>query len=381
MEESVPNGNNGDLNSFEIVNKADVEEPEAPVEIVEAEEEEDWVDILGSGHIKKKTVKPGEPDTRPQRGDLIVVSGFGKLEDDTIVETFDNLEICVGDLELVHGMDYVLPLMDAGEEALIEITSRFGYGDKGDADKHIPPSAKLFYSLTLHSVLPDFDLAELPADKRLEFGVKRKHRGNWFYARGDNSFAVQCYRRSIDFLDSSNMKTDDVSEELKSSLVRERINSYNNLAQAQIKLDSLEPALMSLENVLSLEPNNVKALQRKAKVLSSRNEVDAAISILRRVLEATPAADHKSRASLQAELKSLHAKQRSNTDKEKEIYKKMFSRPGGTEEVKKEKKEGGSSFNKLLLVVGLTAVALVTGGLLLRIYHRELFDQYVWSFD
>lgn len=67
-------------------------------------------------------------------------------------------------------MDYVLPLMDAGEEALVEITARFGYGDKGDSDKNIPPNAKLFYTLTLHSVIPDFDLAELPLEKRLEFG-------------------------------------------------------------------------------------------------------------------------------------------------------------------------------------------------------------------
>ncbi|KAL1449201.1 hypothetical protein WDU94_000420 [Cyamophila willieti] len=358
MDESVPNmgsngSNNGDLNSFEIVNKADVEE------INENEEqEEEWVDILGSGHIKKKILKKGEPDTRPQRGDLCVVSGFGKLEDDTIVETFDNLEVCVGDLELVHGMDYVLPLMETGEECQLEITARFGYGDKGDATKNIPPNATLFYSFTLHSVLPDFDLAELPVEKRLDFGVKRKHRGNWFYSRGDNSFAVQCYRRSLEFLDSANMNTNDASQELLDSLIKERVHSYNNLAQAQIKLGSLEPALTSLDNVLSLDPNNIKAMQRKAKVLSERNEVDEAIGILKQAqhlldtMETT--SDDATRVSndkklIQSELKALYAKQKTNTAREKEIYKKMFSKPlTGSSDQGPDKKPGSAgSFNKV----------------------------------
>ncbi|KAI5707622.1 hypothetical protein M8J77_006098 [Diaphorina citri] len=310
-----------------------------------------------------KITKHGEPDTRPQRGDLCVISGFGKLEDDTLVETFDNLEICVGDLELVHGMDYVLPLMETGEECQIEITARFGYGDKGEPSKSIPPGAKLYYSLTLHSVLPDFDLAELPVEKRLDFGVKRKHRGNWFYSRGDNSFAVQCYRRSLDFLDSSNMDTNNVSvllefethsnlhgrasQELLDSLIKERINCYNNLAQAQIKLGSLEPALMSLENVLNLDPNNIKALQRKAKVLAERNEVDEAIALLKRASSLLDEASGE-RKALAVELKALYAKQKDNTAKEKEIYRKMFNKPVGDVEDRKKKKPGSSSsFNKV----------------------------------
>uniref|UniRef100_A0A8D9EP16 Uncharacterized protein n=1 Tax=Cacopsylla melanoneura TaxID=428564 RepID=A0A8D9EP16_9HEMI len=49
-------------------------------------------------------------NTRPQRGGLCVVSGFGKLEDDTSVETFDNLEVSVGDLELVICTSLLLSL-------------------------------------------------------------------------------------------------------------------------------------------------------------------------------------------------------------------------------------------------------------------------------
>ncbi|KAI5708306.1 hypothetical protein M8J77_020192 [Diaphorina citri] len=58
MDESISNGNNGDLNSFEIVDKADVEENPVIPDKPEEEVEDEWVDILGSGHIKKKRSGP-----------------------------------------------------------------------------------------------------------------------------------------------------------------------------------------------------------------------------------------------------------------------------------------------------------------------------------
>lgn len=45
---------------------------------------------------------------------------------------------------------------------------------------------------------------------------------------------------------------------------------YNNLAAAQLKIGSFDAALMSVENVLRCQPNNVKALFRKAKVCACR---------------------------------------------------------------------------------------------------------------
>lgn len=49
-------------------------------------------------------------------------------------------------------------------------------------------------------------------------------------------------------------------------LIDERINVYNNLSVAQLKMNSPDDALHSVEIVLKLQPNNVKALFRKGKV-------------------------------------------------------------------------------------------------------------------
>jgi tetratricopeptide (TPR) repeat protein len=50
-------------------------------------------------------------------------------------------------------------------------------------------------------------------------------------------------------------------------LLKDRLKVYNNLAAAQMKIKAYDAALQSVENVLRCQPNNVKAIFRKGKVL------------------------------------------------------------------------------------------------------------------
>lgn len=43
---------------------------------------------------------------------------------------------------------------------------------------------------------------------------------------------------------------------------------YNNLGAVQMKIGELESALQSVNTVLDLDPDNVKAIYRKGKVTS-----------------------------------------------------------------------------------------------------------------
>lgn len=47
------------------------------------------------------------------------------------------------------------------------------------------------------------------------------------------------------------------------NLLEDRMKVYNNLAASQMKIQSYDVALESVENVLSFQPRNVKALFRK----------------------------------------------------------------------------------------------------------------------
>jgi Tetratricopeptide repeat. len=51
------------------------------------------------------------------------------------------------------------------------------------------------------------------------------------------------------------------------SLMEDCLKVYNNLAAAQMKIKAYDAALQSVENVLRCQPNNVKAVFRKGKVL------------------------------------------------------------------------------------------------------------------
>ena len=55
-------------------------------------------------------------------------------------------------------------------------------------------------------------------------------------------------------------------------LVEERIKTFNNLAQAQLKLEAWDSALASIKQVLKFDPNNEKALFRKSKAFSEKGE-------------------------------------------------------------------------------------------------------------
>lgn len=104
---------------------------------------------------------------------------------------------------------------------------------------------------------------------------KKRERGNWWYGRGENTLAVQCYRRALDYLDEveggiKDIKPDgqdDVTDATLQSLLEDRLNVSNNMAAAQIKLGHFDAALNLLQTVLRCQPDNIKALYRKAKVM------------------------------------------------------------------------------------------------------------------
>ncbi|KAJ1530594.1 hypothetical protein ONE63_005476 [Megalurothrips usitatus] len=329
----------------------------------ESEKAEDgkseWLDILGSGQIKKKILVEGEKDTRPQRSDLCEINLEGRLKDGTIIEKYDNLFLHAGDGEVIQGVDLVLSLMDQGEQCLVEIGPRFAFGPQGRPAENsfpdVPGDVTVEYTLELLSTQPEPELEAIPIAERKRIGNRKRERGNWWYGRGDNTLAIQCYRRALDYLDEAvggiqiepdNALEDPDKEEKEFSLqdiLEDRLKVYNNLAAAQLKIGSLDAALMSVENVLRCQPNNVKALFRKAKVLSEKGENQAASEVLEKITILDP--ENK---TVHVELRKERSKVRENTKQQKNLYQKMM---GGTTAVPKQRKTACNSRPKLASVL------------------------------
>lgn len=340
---------------------------ESSTKTVEKEEEEEWLDILGSGQLKKKVIKKGKPDSRPQRSDVCTVSYVGKLEDGTVIEEFDRIQVNVGDAEVIQGIDFILPLMDVGEECEAIISSRFAYGDQG-LPPTVPAKATLYYKITLHDTECEPEVMTLPVEKRRDIGNHKKERGNWWYSRQEHTLAIQCYRRALEYLDDT--ESPGVTEENKSheqeiyDLLEDRIKVYNNLAAAQMKILAYEAALSSIEKVLQCQPKNVKALFRKGKIFSAKGETEIAIPILKEALSLEPGS-----LPIKTELNKLLSRQRHDTAEQRSLYKKML---GTDKEESKSSPSHNSSINSNLVKIGLLVggVAVVAGAF---IYKYKVF--------
>jgi FK506-binding protein 8 len=225
---------------------------------------------------------------------------------------------------LVIGLDMAIALMDVGEKAEIRCAARFAYGTLGS--KNVPADAAIIYTIELVSAHEETELEKKSFAARKEIGNKKRERGNYYFERQEYNSAIQLYRRALEYLDESEggIKYPTSDEEEPSNaqlqeLLEDRIKVYNNLAQAQMKIQAYDTALKSIDTVLQCQPNNVKALFRKGKILEAKADVAGAIPLLRKAATLDP--ENK---SVQMELSKLILKSKREARNEKDLYQKML---------------------------------------------------------
>ncbi|KAH0560442.1 peptidyl-prolyl cis-trans isomerase FKBP8 [Cotesia glomerata] len=327
MEGADPEyGSQADFIKDEFNFGVDEKDPYTKALLNEEPKEDEWMDILGNGQLRKKTIVKGQKGTRPNQGDLCTVDITGSLTEDgkNIIETLKAVTVQLGDHEVIQGLELALALMDVGEVAEIEIAARFGYGDVG-RQPEIPPGAKLFYNVELKHVDMEPDIDSLTVTQRKAIGNKKRERGNWWFSRDEPTMAIQCYRRALEFLlpgdnyDPKKFKDEKITDNDLEILLEDRTKVYNNLAAAQIKTEAYEAALESVDNVLRTEPHNVKALFRKGRILHKKSEYASAVKVFQEAAKLDP----ESKA-IQQELLILKEKSARENIYEKKLYRKML---------------------------------------------------------
>lgn len=183
----------------------------------------------------------------------------------------------------------VIPLMNVGELAEINVDARFAYGSLGlkdsDGNYTVHPDTKVKYEVELLSAKEENDLENKSILARKEIGNKKRERGNFWFERQEFNLAIQSYRRALEYLDETEggivFTPEPTTDELQ-DLLEERIKVYNNLAQAQMKILAYDTALKSIDQVLMCNPNNIKALYRKGKILEAKGNTNEAIKLLQK---------------------------------------------------------------------------------------------------
>jgi len=310
-----------------ILDNSDIDEGQKVAPVLKAVDADGWEDILGSGRLKKRILREGDSSRgKPPRGASCTVHIIERLVTGEEVGTETELVFNVGESEVIQALDLVVPLMEVGEKAEVRLEATFGYGAGGDNRRQIPGGASIELELQLVEWEELGSAPDIERGRRMEIGERKRERGNKMFSRGEYSSAIQCYRKAAEYLDDKQIE-DDLEVPIDrfllpkdlQAMLEARVKTYNNMAQAQMKLTAWDSAFASIRQVLKIEPNNEKALFRKAKVLVEKCQIDEAIGILRRVGRLYP--DNK---ECQAELARLTTKMRAGREKEQILSRKML---------------------------------------------------------
>ncbi|CAH2042527.1 unnamed protein product, partial [Iphiclides podalirius] len=352
---------------------------------------DEWQDLLGSGALLKKIIKSGDESEglRPHRSDVCRISYEVKIKDGNgeIIEKRDQVKIYLGDNEVLQGLDLALTLMYKGEASYLHMAPRFGYGETGlkpgeslgivgDAEGLKYDGPVIESDTWLEAKLELLDWTEEPEHdtlsiaERMEIGIRRRTRGNWWYGRGEAQLAIQLYRRALDVLDESEGGITDPtpSGEMASTsdalqeLLEERLRVHNNMAAAQLKAGAYDAALQAVTRVLTCQPKNAKALYRKSRILSAMGKNSEALEAARAAAAAAPE-DVGARKELQrCELKATR-----DRSVERRLAKRMLGnvnppKPGSTPDKKPSRAK--------MFVWGSLLLSLLT-------YTREVLEKVI----
>ncbi|XP_066157485.1 peptidyl-prolyl cis-trans isomerase FKBP8-like isoform X2 [Euwallacea fornicatus] len=328
------------------------------------EKSKEWQDILGSGIIMKKLLKEGEPDSRPLKSDKCIISYTCRVEDsdekDFAMEE-ENFELALGEGDVIQGLDVAIGLMNKHERCLLKIGSRLAFGDKGLPPK-ISGGVSVIFDIELIDTTPEEDLASMSIQEKQRQGNLKRERGNWWYQRGEHTLAIQCYRRALDYLNEvESENAEKPSDSVLQHLLEDRLKVLNNMASAQIKMELFEQALVSLQTVLCCQPDNIKALFRKAKIHTAKNELPQALKLFEKARSLEPEDPLIVKEILL--VSGLIHKQKNS---EKEYARRMFANvtPSGAlnskTKVKKSEKRSGYG-NKIWVSLGATVAIGVVG--------------------
>ncbi|XP_005110253.1 peptidyl-prolyl cis-trans isomerase FKBP8 [Aplysia californica] len=324
--------------------------------VVDDEEKDGSMDILGNGFLKKKVLVPGKEDTRPTNGDTVTIRVDGVLENGTHVDVQD-FTFILNDGDVILAFDLAVALMDVGEKCELFTDARYAYGPLG-RDPDIPKDASITYTIELINVQPEQELSSLGTEKRLSMGEAKRERGNYLYGRQDYTGAISSYSKAVKILDDSDLNAG-LDDEARSTLSESWVKCYNNMAACQLKISAIDAAIRSCEKVLSAQEDNVKALFRLGKAYSAKNEVDKALEYLRKGIKLDPESK-----MLHQEVLNLARRKSKESESEKELYQRMLGvKPGEnpfTPGKTQQKKSNGVM--KWILVAGSLAAAAASIG-------------------
>ncbi|XP_064191697.1 FKBP prolyl isomerase 16 isoform X2 [Anguilla rostrata] len=260
---------------------------------------EDWVDITEDRLLRKKVLEPGsEHALRPVWDQEVTVQLQGVLEDRTVVEKDTKLTFIIGEGDVNQALEECVLSMELKEISLLLADSHYTYGLLG-RDPDIPACSPLLYQLQLLDIREKPDPLDLLISDRIRIGNQKRERGNFFFQREEFVMAAQSYCMALHVLTTQTRAGESTRVAEHEEVQECRVKCLNNLAATQMKLEHVDEALLTCQDVLFLDPLNVKALFRKGKLLSDKGEYQEAMETLKKALRLEPSTKENPDATME----------------------------------------------------------------------------------
>ncbi|XP_076127157.1 peptidyl-prolyl cis-trans isomerase FKBP4 isoform X1 [Alosa pseudoharengus] len=270
------------------------------------------------GGIIRRILTKGEGYSKPNEGAAVEVSIEGKFEDRVFDERELKFELGDADgLDLPPAVEKALQNMEQGEEALLTVKPKYGFGSTGNAKFNIPGEATLQYKIKLTKFEKAKESWEMNTDEKLEQSTIVKDKGTQYFKDGKYKQASVQYKRIISWLEHENTLKGEDEQKAKTLLLA----AHLNLAMCYLKLHEHSQALESCDKALELDANNEKALFRHGEALFGLKEFERARDDFTRVTQLYPA---NRAAKAQVQVCQKHMKEQH--EKDKRLYAGMFQK-------------------------------------------------------
>ncbi|KAJ8613407.1 hypothetical protein CTAYLR_002260 [Chrysophaeum taylorii] len=258
--------------------------------------------------------------------DGAVVADYGAIsasheaaatDDSGTVWEIDEHEGYAGDIPVCDGAEAAIKRMKVGEVAEVRIKAEFGFsrprhGDLAAVGSDLRARLEL---CALKDATPSWELKD---DAKVAAVDGARGRGNKHFSRGDYARAIRRYDQAVNFGASDYDITDDeCKKRLKTACDAARLNR----AACYLKVKDYVNAKKDAATVVEADPDNAKALFRRAKAWLGLDEWAKARADLKKVLDLDPNSNDAKRA-----LADISKREKAYKQHQKNLYagRKLF---------------------------------------------------------
>ncbi|XP_066091054.1 peptidyl-prolyl cis-trans isomerase FKBP5 [Saccopteryx bilineata] len=275
-------------------------------------------DLFEDGGIIRRIKHKGEGYSYPNEGAKVEIH----LEGHCGGKMFDRRDVVfiVGegeDHDIPIGIDKALEKMQRGEQCILSLGPRYGFGEAGKPRFGIDPNAELMYEVTLKSFEKAKESWEMDTKEKLKQAAIVKEKGTVYFKGGKYLQAVIQYGKIVSWLEMEYGLSEKESKASESFLLA----AFLNLAMCYLKLREYTKAVECCNKALGLDSANEKGLYRRGEAQLLMNEFESAKGSFEKVLEVNP---QNKAARLQISVCQKRAKE--HNERDRRIYANMFTK-------------------------------------------------------